>query len=160
MTHHSNRIFRRWFLIEYLKESVRNRNSRQWRVHSYEKYDFKYLLYFTWPLIWLFTPLFEISKQAHYGPKRPPKIAEVRSISLQKHKGLSINYVIADRGEGSPQKITVLHRGGSGQMITVLHRVVLSKWLQFTVGGGSDKFLNIAWWTIFRLLVIWAKITW
>ena len=94
MTHHSNRIFRHWFLIEYLKESVRNRNSRQWRVHSYEKYDFKYLLYFTWPLIWLFTPFFEISKQAHYGPKRPPKIAEVRSISLQKHKGLSINYVI------------------------------------------------------------------
>ena len=26
-------------------------------------------------------------------------------------KGLSINYVITDRGEGSPQKITVLHRG-------------------------------------------------
>ena len=42
-------------------------------------------------------------------------------------KGSSINYVIADRGEGSPQKITVLHRGGSGQMITVLHRGGLAK---------------------------------
>ena len=33
------------------------------------------------------------------------------SLSRNTSKGSSINYVIADRG-GSPQKITVLHRGG------------------------------------------------
>ena len=37
-------------------------------------------------------------------------------------KGSCTYYVITDRGGGSLQMITVLHRGGSIQMITVLHR--------------------------------------
>ena len=39
----------------------------------------------------------------------------------RKSKGLSIYYVIQDGGEGSPQFITILHRGGEGsKFITVL----------------------------------------
>ena len=37
-------------------------------------------------------------------------------------KGSCTYYVITDRGEGSLQMITVLHKGGSSQMITLLHR--------------------------------------
>ena len=55
----------------------------------------------------------------------PNVIKQVIKLHFQ-IRGKILNSVIADRGEGSPQKITVLHRG-SGQMITVLHRGGLAK---------------------------------
>ena len=50
------------------------------------------------------------------------------------HKGSCTYYVITDRGGGSLQMITVLHRGASSQMITILHRGGPPKWLQYYMG--------------------------
>ena len=53
------------------------------------------------------------------------------SLNFDVHKGVSIYYVIQDRGEGSSRFITILHGGGSPQFITILHR------------GGSSKFIIV-----------------
>ena len=65
--------------------------------------------------------IFQLAKTGIYTGGLCSGLKQDTFIDNESDQGLSIYYVIQDRGEGSSQFITILQRGGSPLFITILH---------------------------------------